>query len=130
MPAYDDRRFSPPAPVVEVSLRNPQTKVSVFPVMMLMDTGADVTLLPKAQVESVGIERSGPGYELSGFDGSKSIAYAVRAELSILGRTFRGQFLLIDDPVGILGRDILNSLSLLLDGPQLAWGEHRPEAGS
>ena len=50
---------------------------------------------------------------------------AVHAELLMLGRTFRGQFLVIDQEVGILGRNILNALALLLDGPHHTWSEHR-----
>lgn len=60
-------------------------------------------------------------YELVGFDGSKSLAPVVSVELIFLGRTFRGQFLLIEQEWGILGRNILNSLPLLLDGPRLNW---------
>jgi hypothetical protein len=49
----------------------------------------------------------------------------------MLGRTFRGQFLVTDQPVGILGRNILNSLALLLDGPRQTWSDYkgdRPES--
>lgn len=34
-------------------------------------------------------------------------------------------FLITDQEVGILGRDVLNHISLLLDGPQLFWSEER-----
>jgi hypothetical protein len=43
----------------------------------------------------------------------------------MLGRTFRGQFLVIDEETGILGRNILNTLALLLDGPRQTWSEHK-----
>jgi hypothetical protein len=59
-----------------------------------------------------------------GFDGSKSVAQAVQLDLLFLGRAFRGRFLLIDQACGILGRDILNHVAILLDGPQLTWSEH------
>jgi hypothetical protein len=62
---------------------------------------------------------------LEAFDGSKSTAPAITAELLFLGKTFRGQFLLIDSWHGILGRNVLNNLSLLLDGPSLMWTERR-----
>jgi len=42
-----------------------------------------------------------------------------------LNRTFRGRFLLIDQEWGVMGRDILNLVSLLLDGPNLTWSEHK-----
>ena len=60
---------------------------------------------------------------MTGFDGRTSVSEAVRADLIFLRRTYSGQFLLIDQQVGILGRDILNHVSLLLDGPRLIWEE-------
>jgi len=42
-----------------------------------------------------------------------------------LRRTFRGDFLAIDQPWGILGRNVLNAISLILDGPRQQWDEHR-----
>jgi hypothetical protein len=97
--------------------------VGIVDVLMLIDSGADITLLPKASVDSLGIESSGTSYELIGFDGTKSASVAVRAELLFLRKIFRGQFLIIDQEIGILGRDILNNVSLLLDGPRLTWEE-------
>lgn len=122
MPAYDDNRFSPPAPVARVSLRDPQSGGVQTEVPMLLDTGADVSLLPKSAVDSLGSAAlSDKLYELVGFDGSKSFAPVVRVELIFLSRTFRGQFLLIEQEWGILGRNVLNALPLLLDGPRLEW---------
>ena len=63
-------------------------------------------------------------YELMGFDGTRSFAVVVELEMVFLNRIFRGRFLLIDQEIGILGRDVLNQLSLLFDGPQLIWREH------
>ena len=60
-------------------------------------------------------------YELMSFDGSTSLAPVVRLEMIFVGRTFKGQFLLIDQPWGVLGRNILNAVPLLLDGPRLTW---------
>jgi hypothetical protein len=57
------------------------------------------------------------------FDGRTSAAQVVRLDLILLRWVFRGRFLLIDQDCGILGRDILNHLSLLVDGPRLNWRE-------
>ena len=62
---------------------------------------------------------------LEGFDGSRSFAPAVSAELKLLGKSFRGQFLLVDGWHGVLGRNVLNNLTLLFDGPRAQWGEQR-----
>ena len=55
MPAYDATQFNPPAPVARVTLRNPSTGVTVADVVLLVDSGANVTLLPRQAVERLGI---------------------------------------------------------------------------
>ena len=125
MPAYDATHFNPPAPFAQVTLRNPSTGVAVADVVLLVDSGADVTLLPRKAVDELGVSLSaGRGYEIAGFDGNRSFVPAVNLEMLFLKRLFKGQYLLIDDERGILGRDVLNHIALLLDGPRLEWGEH------
>ncbi|HEY3229737.1 MAG TPA: aspartyl protease family protein, partial [Roseiflexaceae bacterium] len=120
MPAYDATRFDPPAPLALVTLRNPDSAITLPDVPMLLDTGADATLVPQPTIRLLGLANTQDKfYELSGFNGSKSLAAVVRLDLLFLGRVFRGQFLLIDQEYGILGRNVLNSISLLLDGPDL-----------
>ena len=127
MPTYDASHFSPPAPVAQATLRNPLSGATISDVLLLVDSGADVTLLPRKAVEGIGVPLiAGQGYELMGFDGSKSLAPAVTLDMIFLKRIFRGQYLLIEEERGILGRDILNNIALLLDGPGQRWQEHTP----
>jgi hypothetical protein len=56
-------------------------------------------------------------------DGSRSFAQAIRVDLIFLKKTFKGQFLVVDQEWGLIGRDVLNHVSLLFDGPKLQWGE-------
>ena len=127
MPAYDTSRFEPPAPLAQVTLRNPETGALQMEVPMLLDSGADVTLVPQATANLLRVVIvPGRRYELVGFDGNISFAPVVRLELLFLGRTFRGQFLVIEQEWGILGRNILNAIPLLFDGPRLIWDEKRP----
>ncbi len=128
MPVYDIIQFDPPAPLAQVILRNPDNGETQSNVPMLMDSGADVTLIPQAVADQLGIAIiSDKQYELTSFDGNISLTPVVRLELLFCGRTFRGQFLLIDQAWGILGRNILNAIPILLDGPNLTWDEHRSE---
>ena len=128
MPAYDTARFDPPAPLARVTLRNPSTGATQSGVLMLLDSGADVTLIPQATVDLLEVAAiPNSQYELAGFDGNVSLASVVRLELLLYGRTFRGRFLLIDQDWGILGRNVLNSIPVLLDGPHLVWNEYCPE---
>lgn len=81
-----------------------------------------MTLLPMPAARELGLAATPEKtYELIGFEGSICSAIAAHAEVVFLDRKFRGQFLLIDQEVGILGRNILNSVSLLFDGPRLNW---------
>jgi len=131
MPPYDARHFDPPAPVASVSIRTEESAVSLSDVMMLLDTGADVTLLPEVAVEQLGVlPISEQRYELVGFDGTTSFAQAAELEMLFLNRTFRGRFLLIGEEMGILGRDVLNHVSLLFSGPHLTWGEQQKIKGN
>lgn len=128
MPAYDATQFEPPAPLARVTLRNLDTDAVWSEVPMLLDSGADVTLIPQAAVSRLGVTViPNRRYELIGFDGSVSFAPVVWRELVFCGRAFRGQFLLIDQERGVLGRNVLNAVALLFDGPHLTWDEHHPE---
>ena len=124
MQAYDAARFDPPAPLALVTVKSEQLGIAIQDVPMLLDTGADVSLLPAAQVARL-VSPDAKQYELEAFDGSRSSSPAVTAEVLLLGKSFRGQFLLIDNWHGVLGRNVLNNLALLLDGPSKTWGEQR-----
>jgi hypothetical protein len=130
MPAYDDERFAPAAPVATVALQHPETGEMLADVPMLIDSGADATLLPRSAIVSLGIGGTGERYEMVAFDGTINESEAVHAVLSLLNKTFRGRFLQTDSEVGIIGRNILNRLRLLLDGPALRWEELPPTGGT
>jgi len=88
---------------------------------MLMDTGADITLVPAKALQDLGIDTLPDLYALQGFDGTQVMVPAAYLSLRFLGRTFYGRFATIEQEVGILGRNVLNRLALLLDGPRLFW---------
>ncbi len=126
MPMYDDNLFDPPAPLARVTLRHPKNANIVSDVPMLLDSGADVTLIPAASVNQLDLLADADEiYELMGFDGSTSFASVVRLEMLFVDKTFRGRFLIVDQEWGVVGRDILNLVALLLDGPNLTWREQR-----
>ena len=126
MPAYDASVFDPPAPLAYISLRVPDGGSTLPNVPMLLDSGADVTLVQRSFINELGVSVDPElTYQLLAFDGRISVAEVVELDLLFLKRTFRGRFLIIDQEVGILGRDVLNHVSLLLDGPRLFWSEVR-----
>jgi len=91
---------------------------------MLLDSGADVTLVQRSSVNQLGaILDPDTTYEVYAFDGTVTFAQSVELDLGFLDRSFTGRYLITDEDVGILGRDILNLVSLVLDGPRLFWSE-------
>ena len=114
MPIDDAAHFEPPAPVAIVTVCDPHSGAIDLNVALLLDTGTDITLLPRSAIEQLGIPLlADQQHELMGFDGGKSFVPAVMLEMVFLKRTFRGKFRLIEEERGILGRDVLKHLVLV-----------------
>ncbi|HSK72004.1 MAG TPA: hypothetical protein VK892_09940 [Pyrinomonadaceae bacterium] len=76
---------------------------------MLLDTGADISLLPRHTVESLGITPLlDKRFELEGVFGNEKSAEIYDFQVVFLNKRFTGNYCVIDDKIGILGRDILN----------------------
>lgn len=124
MPTYESNLFNPPAPVARVTLRDPANGNTASDVLMLIDSGADITLVPQTSIDELKSNfDTQESYELKGFDGQRSVAQSMQLDLVFLRRTFRGRYLIINSEAGILGRDVLNYVAFLLDGPHLSWRE-------
>ncbi|MGN6368382.1 MAG: retropepsin-like aspartic protease [Phycisphaerae bacterium] len=127
MPNYDGLHYNPPAPVVHVTLREISSGALLPNVPLLIDTGADTTLLPKNALQRLGVQSlPNQHYQLLGFDGASSVAEAVDLDMIFLNKAYRGRYLVIDTEHGILGRDVLAGVALVLDGPQQIWSERPP----
>src|SRR5437764_10874715 len=118
MPTYDSDLFDPPAPLARVTLRAIPSFKTVTNVPMLLDSGADLTLIPEMVIADFGQDvRLDKSVELESFDGRVSQAKSVEIDLIFPGLTFRGNVPLINSPVGVLGRNVLNRFAIFLDGP-------------
>jgi hypothetical protein len=124
MTPYDDTRFNPSAPVAWLTLNNLDTQATWPDVPFLLDTGADVSLVPQVAVQRLDLEvAAGRVYEVTAFDGAPSYVPIARLGLLFCGHLFRGEFLLIDQEYGVLGRNVLNRVAIVLDGPHSNWRE-------
>jgi len=122
---YDSEEFEPAIPVAEVSLLFHGTAEVATRVLAIVDSGADVTLLP---IESLQAARARyyRSWQLRGVTGhSISVdMYAVTVQLG--PHIIHGIKAVAGDRTNeaILGRDVLNQLDLRLIGPaQELWVE-------
>jgi hypothetical protein len=121
---YDGKRFQPPAPLATVNFCTLDGRKNSSNVAMLIDSGADFSLVPESCVKELGLEvNTQSEFELMGFDGSISKVSSVQCAMIFAEKVFRGIYFVTNDEVGIIGRNILNQFTLVLDGPHLRWRE-------
>jgi hypothetical protein len=83
MTTYNQVFFDPPAPIVSVTLRGGPSGEVVENVLMLIDSGADVTLVPRNSAQLLDVESiEDELYELVGFDGSRSYAPVMQLQMN------------------------------------------------
>lgn len=118
-----DAGYYPAAPALTVGIGSPKGKVARREVTALVDTGADVTMIPLSILRSSGgrIQQKG---RLRGILGEPVIVNRYLITVYVAGYAIRGiQAVALEDNYdSILGRDVLNQLELTLNGPaQETW---------
>jgi hypothetical protein len=104
-----------------VTVRDPASGATIDDVSMLLDSGADISALSKAVVDALELAAGERAYQVMAFDNTVRERLAVRAEVVFLRGHFKGLFIVVDQDVGVLGRNILNNFVVMLDGPRLEW---------
>ncbi|MBC7804994.1 MAG: hypothetical protein H7145_02470 [Akkermansiaceae bacterium] len=126
MPKYDSDLSDPPIPVAIVELTHLVSLKKVGGIRMVIDTGADINIVPHSALSELAIEESevaSTGFGLSGFGGGGEEAKLVRLKLHFIGKTFTDNYAVADLPYGTVGRDVLNLLRIVFDGPRQVWEE-------
>jgi hypothetical protein len=120
---YDSQHYQPPAPVAALNLRSLDGRdQTLTQVPAILDTGADITLLPRWAIDQLGLTpQMDEEVKLAWYDGSVRSVESVHVEMSFQGGHFQGRYGLIDQPHGIVGRNVLNHFQILFDGPQKTW---------
>ena len=110
----------PPAPFVFITLSHPTSGAEARDVPAQLDTGADQTLVPLALVTALALDFSG-GAEVVGVGGKvvEMEQYTVRLGIQTLPLRDIEVLAHPGEDWVLLGRDVLNSHRLLLDGPNL-----------
>ena len=106
----------PPAPVIPIEISKPSTPDDKLPKLALIDSGADMSALPPSLIDELGLT---PIREVI-IQGSTGIGIRPIYVVNILfhGTSFR--YLSVmgmpDEDLIVIGRDILNSFHICLDG--------------
>ncbi len=116
-----DASYQPPAPVVPVGVSALGADAVMVP--MLIDTGADVTLLPAELVRQLRLPRVDT-IIVSGFGGTKLRSAVHAATLELGGVQIVARVVASDE--ARLGRDLLSTVVLELDGPRAALSVRPP----
>jgi len=113
---YDQQNFNPPAPVMEVFLSVPSVQSVILKLPALLDSGADITVIPEQIVQQLQL-RYVDEIMASGYDGipKQTFIYSVKLIFNDLGDFIVRAIASNNDHV-LVGRDILNKWSLLLEG--------------
>ena len=124
MSHYDELKY-PPAPVLELRMSCPDSSPSSAPVSALIDSGSDFTLAPEKWLIEIGapVLRTASARGLWS-DYRSVMLYLVDLHLEqgvltnveVVGVSSHDPE---DDQEMILGRNVLNKLIVLLDGPRL-----------
>ena len=116
-----DRRFDPPAPVVQVTVRHIVQQRRRVTTSALLDTGSDVTAIPASLVQRLQLVPFSR-LQLEDVNGETRMVLTYSVELSI-GELTLPRLEVIQTGLDqiIVGRDVLNHLYVLLSGPELAF---------
>ncbi len=116
--AYDTSSF-PPAPFLPVQLAGLTAHAETVTVQAKLDTGADLTAIPVAVIERLRLMPASE-IEVEGYDTRRATVRAYDVNLQIDQLKVTGLLVIgfAEDYV-LLGRDVLNRMRVLLDGPAL-----------
>ncbi|HNB55225.1 MAG TPA: aspartyl protease family protein [Anaerolineales bacterium] len=113
-----NKLYYPPAAIVEFSLALPDEMPQIGPLEALIDTGSDSTLIPEHYLRALSLEEVGSA-RISGIVNGYREVSLYEVDIVVGGFRFPSVMVAGDDMRNeiIFGRNLLNKLVLLLDGP-------------
>lgn len=113
-----DGNYDPPCPSVPIILENSEAGLRTEAAPGLIDTGSDGSLIPIAQLRQI-LAPALTDAHIRSHWGERRPAQLFMVDLEIDGLKLPGIFVVGDEQGDeiVLGRNVLNRLRLLLDGP-------------
>lgn len=126
--AFDyDTSYVPSAPVVEIEIDGYDKEIGKQRLRVMIDSGADVTLIPLFILETVGATYKETRW-MRGVTGER-----IEVDLYLTGLEIGTQLIngvaVVGTPAtmdAVIGRDVLNQLVITLDGPGETAAVHTP----
>lgn len=120
MIAYDKTQ-DPPAPMLQVTVSKIRRRRPRRTVPALIDTGADITAVPSHLLNDLKLESIGR-IRIEAVNAKSTIVYTYGVRLKLTDIVIeRIEVILADFDFVVIGRDVLNRLYLLLNGPELTF---------
>jgi predicted aspartyl protease len=112
-------QVTPPAPFVHVTIRHPTGTEEISNVAALLDTAADMTVLPGEIIERLGLVPADV-VPVAGLGGLVEDYPAYFVEVALGDRSIAPVKAIgsSEEAYILLGRDVLNHFQIMLDGPQ------------
>ncbi len=118
--AYDTST-QPPAPFIEFEVVSPQDPTQRHSAQALLDTGAEVSVLPAEILTTLQIPKAS-NMSVESWDGSPTLVTTYIVTLGIAdARLDSFEVVAAPMPYAILGRDVLNHFILTLNGKDLTF---------
>jgi len=120
MPYPYDTAFAWPFPSLPVVIHQIESEAATSSLPTMLDTGADVTLVPVAYLQAIQADEIYTARLRSHWGESRPVTIHL-VDLEIAGQRLPAVEVVADD-LGedvLLGRNVLNKLILLLDGPRI-----------
>ena len=111
--------YTPPIPALEIGLEDPDGEQTIGPLTAVLDTGADISLIPITLLEQIKAPEQDE-VRLRSHWGEATPFTTYLISIQVGAETLPG-IEVVGDLYGqevLLGRDVLNKLLLLIDGPQ------------
>ncbi|MBI3537186.1 MAG: retroviral-like aspartic protease family protein [Chloroflexi bacterium] len=115
-----DTSFIPPAPFLEIQLGAPDAAFAIGPVRAFVDTGADVSIVPLRYLEPLYLQADNRKFLRSSW-GERRLVDVYFLDVAVGNRRLPLVEIIADERGDemILGRNLLNKLMLILNGPNL-----------